>query len=139
MPGFAVFEYLHDGNQPWYRIRMVGTDTYGWLTEHPEFEFHGITSLVTNSLSYLTSAWDKRVYSDPRKLESASILDVAGEEIPIEVASSANIDGNLWLLVVVLSESQCSSAYPAAVVGSGWVPVASSSGKLNTWFYSRGC
>lgn len=138
-PALAVFGYAHGGGGYWYKIRLTHPERYGWINARTIFKFHPISSLLTHSLSYLTGTWDRVVYADPHSSTSGTTLAVTDQQIPVEVASSANIDGALWLLVVVLAESPCVSERTPAVIGSGWVPVANPKGQLNAWFFSRGC
>ena len=72
-------------------------------------------------------------------LATGTVLDVRGDEIPIAVAGSSMFAGELWILVVVLKESVCSSSDAPRALKSGWIPAHSAVGELNIWFYSRGC
>ena len=138
-PGLAVYSYVHDGATTWYKIYASELDQFAWIGARADLTFHGLSGLVTNSLSYMTNEWNKFVYSDPTSLETASELNAHGDEVPIEVASTAIVAGKLWVLVVVLKESPCASAEVPRVLGSGWVPAVSENSQLNIWFYSRGC
>ena len=137
--GLAVYAYEHDGTDSWYRVRIKVNARFGWVKGHKDLRFHGLSELVTNSLSYLTSEWDRRVFSDPVMSKSALKLAARGSEVPISVASTAMVEGKLWILVVVLQESPCSSSDAPPVLAAGWVPALSDRGQLNVWFYSRGC
>ena len=137
--GIGVYGYTHDGDNAWYRIYIPEKRQYAWIVGRDGFVFRGLSQLVTDSLSYMTRNWDRLVYSDPTVPGSATALETADDEVAIEIASSTRIGGRIWLLVVVLEESPCTSAEAPAVLGSGWVPALSEKGLLNVWFYSRGC
>ena len=135
----AVYGYHYDGKRSWYQVRLTTTGQSGWVIAEKQLPFHPLSELLLHSLAYLTGSWDKQIFGDPADPATAKRLDVSGDQIPIEVASTAMVDGQLWLLVVVLQQSQCSSSAAPAVLDSGWVPVHSAAGAVNGWFYSRGC
>ena len=135
----AVYEYHYDGELTWYRLRIASSGKPAWIAASKGMIFHPLSALVSESLSYLTSAWDKRLFSRASEPSTAAALKVTGDEIPIAVAETAILKGKLWILVVVLKESVCSSADAPAVLASGWIPAHARTGKMNIWFYSRGC
>ncbi|MBL4620864.1 MAG: hypothetical protein JKY89_00545 [Immundisolibacteraceae bacterium] len=138
-PAAAVFGYHHDGEQAWYQLGLESTGARGWVVASKQLNFHPLSELVSESLAYLTGSWDKRVFSDVADPATAKLLDVTGDEIPIEVAGTAMFEGQLWVLVVVMKQSQCWSSAAPQVLDVGWLPAHSASGQLNIWYYSRGC
>jgi hypothetical protein len=138
-PGFAFYGHVYDGEKAWYELEIRRNRQRGWVQQREDLHVHWLSTLIDESLPYLTSAWDKKLFSDPTDQNSVSELGVSGEEIPIMVAGTEMVDGDLWFLVVVLRESQCASASAPSVLRSGWVPAHTNSGLLNIWFYSRGC
>lgn len=135
----AVYGYRHDGEQAWYQLRISPTGEPAWIRGNKQITFHPLSELVSESLSYMTATWDKRVFGTVGDPTTDTVLPDRGEEIPVAVAGSAMFDGKLWILAVVLKESVCSSSDAPSVLKSGWVPAHSTSGELNIWFYSRGC
>ena len=138
-PAAGVYGYRYDGKQSWYQVRLEATGQSGWIVASKQLQFHPLSELLLHSLAYLTGSWDKRVFSDLVDPATAKLLDVSGDQIPIEVAVTAMFEDQLWVLVVVLQQSQCSSAAPPAVIDAGWLPVHSPEGEVNAWYYSRGC
>ena len=138
-PAAAVYGYHYDGKQSWYQVRLEVTGQSGWVVASKQLQFHPLSELLLHSLAYLTGSWDKQVFSDLADPATARVLDVSGDQIPMEVASTAMFEGQLWILVVVLQQSQCSSSAAPAVLASGWLPVHSAEGEVNAWYYSRGC
>ena len=139
LPAAAVYGYHYDGEQTWYQLRESPSGDLAWMSGDRQNRFHPLSKLVSESLAYLTATWDKRIFATVGDATTSTVVVSRGEEISIAVASSAMFEGKLWILVVVLKDSVCSSSDAPRVLGSGWIPAHSASGTLNIWFYSRGC
>jgi hypothetical protein len=137
--GASVFGYHYDGDHSWYQLRVLSSGQLGWMRGSGDERFHALSELLSESLTYMTGEWNKLVYATAADASTASELAVEGDEIPVAVAGSAMIERELWLLVVVLADSVCSSTDAPRVQRAGWVPAYSATDTLNIWFYSRGC
>ena len=107
--------------------------------EQSQDHTHDIPLLISESLPYLTGAWNGRVYRTAGNAGTVTQIKSREPEAPVAVAGSAMLDKKLWFMVVVLKESPCASAEAPTVLQAGWIPAHSKSGDLNIWFYSRGC
>ena len=137
--GLAAFGYLFEENTTWYKVYVTEQKRFGWIRKSPELTFHPLSGLLSHSLTYLTGRWNKALYADPSLPQSKRVLAITSEETPIAVASTAMIENKLWVLVVVLQQSPCSSTEAPSVLASGWVPALANNGLPNMWFYARGC
>ena len=138
-PAAAVYDYRHDGQTSWYQIRMMPSGKTGWVESGTGRVFHPLSSLISESLPYLTSTWDGRTWRIAGNHDSTSKVEQRKPKTPVVVADSAILENKLWFLVVVLEESPCASAEAPAVLKAGWIPAHAEAGFLNIWFYSRGC
>lgn len=136
--GAVVYGYQRAENQTWYRVRLMSGQA-GWLSERDAGRFHPLTQLLDSSLAYMTDAWDGRVYVKAGREASTQLVQDAGPETSIEIASSARIGDDIYFLVVVLSGSICTSDEPGEVIAAGWVPAYAENGEVNLWYWSRGC
>ncbi len=137
--GLAVYGYHHDGQAGWFKILLKHAEQFGWIKQQPGFRLHTLGELVTDSLAYLTTEWNGNLYADPTLPESVQTVATSENHMPVTVASTARVAEQVWVLVVILDASPCSSAKTPAVKASGWVPALSTTGRLNVWFHSRGC
>lgn len=138
-PAAAVYGYQHDGQTSWYQVRMLPSGQTGWMSATTDTVFHPLSALISESLPYLTGAWNGQVYGTAGDQSTVTRIKLHGPEAPVAVAGSAMLKNKLWLLVVVLQESPCASADAPGVLQAGWIPAHSEAGDLNIWFYSRGC
>jgi len=138
-PAAAVYGYRLSGQTSWYQVRMKPSGLPGWVSSIADTVFHPLSALISESLPYLTGAWNGRVYGTAGDQSTATKIKLRGPEAPVAVAGSAMLDNNLWFLIVVLKESPCASAEAPSVLQAGWIPAHSEAGNLNIWFYSRGC
>lgn len=139
IPAAAIYDYQHDGEYSWYRVKLTQSGRLAWIKGGTQTTFHPLSALVSESLPYMTAAWDGRIFTAAGYPETAITLSPRSPETPIAVAGSTMVEGELWVLIVVLKDSACSSSDPPRVLESGWVPAHATNGKLNIWFYSRGC
>lgn len=138
-PAAAVYGYRHDGQTSWYQLRLLPSGRMGWVNATRDSVFHPLSELISESLPYLTAAWNGLLYRRAGDPTTVTQLEPGGPEAPVAVARSAMHENRLWFLVVALKEGPCSSAEAPVVLQAGWIPAHAESGDLNIWFYSRGC
>ena len=130
-PGAIVI----DERSGWFKVRL-GTGS-GWL-QAIGAEFYSFERLYENRQAYLTDQWDGRIAGTPAGAGGAAPASTSREP-SVRVRRSSRVNGALWLLVDVLSESFCTAGREPKVVASGWVPAHAPSGEPTVWFFSRGC
>lgn len=124
----------------WYKVR--DTDgRFGWLPADAAGTFWDIATLIQKRLNYLTEDWNRMLWPD---LGAGIPFRVAhdGAQPPREQAvrllEVQTIGTSLWMRVEVLGNNECEDK-PQTVLGQGWTPVYSGSGRPAIWYYSRGC
>jgi hypothetical protein len=131
---------VYESKTGWYRVRCTsGGARPAWLAAGDGGTFRPLEELVKDGLAYLTPEWDRSLYQRPRRTAGSHRVRVAAEQPDITVADTTEVDGELWLLVIVYAEGRCTAAEPAAVLDAGWTPAHSTTGGTTAWFYSRGC
>lgn len=131
--GAAVVIGRHDG---WHRIRLAnGSD--GWVRPEHADRFLPLAELYAGAMTYLTHAWSGRLWRNGRGGWRAFGIH-NGSETPVEVVAVQARGDSLWLEVEIPKMSPCDGG-GSEIRDRGWVPVWNEEGKLNVWFYSRGC
>lgn len=131
--GAAVVTGRHDG---WYRIRLADGGA-GWVRPEHADRFIPLTELYASAMTYLTHDWSGRLWRDGRVGWRAYAVEKAAET-PVEVVGVHAEGESLWLEVAIPETSPCEGG-GSEVRARGWVPVWNEQGKLNVWFFSRGC
>jgi hypothetical protein len=124
---------------PWYLV-STHDSVRGWIELPDGGSVTLIPQLFENRLTYLTPAWDGRLFAAPDS--SAEVTRAGGRdgdsEASVEVRESRMVDGTLWLRVALHDRSPCEGTTPPRYVADGWVKAWT--GARNTvWYYSRGC
>lgn len=134
-PAVAVWRV----SQPWYLV-ATSDSVFGWYRAPSDAAMVPLAELLGNTLTYLTNDWDGRLHASPDASSASSAVSVAREdgEASVKLLDTATVAGNLWFKVAVHEESPCTGSFPPKVIAEGWVP-AWNGGKLNVWYYSRGC
>ena len=126
---------------PWFRVRLQ--DGAAWVRASKLDAYIPLQSLLTDSLTHLTEAWDGRLASSPGTALRASagreVRPVARQLTDARITGFRLIGDQLWVNVEVLSESRCTSAAEPKVIARGWLPAHAASGEPAVWFFSRGC
>jgi hypothetical protein len=130
---------VYDSKTGWYGLRCRRDNRLGWLAGSDAGTFHPLEELVQHGLAYLTAEWDRNLYQKPRRTAASHRVRVEAQQPDITVADTANVDGEVWLLVIVYGEGRCTAEEPGAVLDVGWTPAHAGSGDVAAWFYSRGC
>lgn len=136
-PGAAVLE-----RRPgWYRIVLAEGD--GWVAAGRAGDFHGLHELVVENLSFLTPAWDGRLWGKPDRSAAARALSAPwrrkmGGKIAVEVGAARRVEGELWFQVEIVWPPPCGADEPA-ILTAGWVPAYAASDAPAVWYWSRGC
>jgi hypothetical protein len=127
----------------WFRLHFDarGETGYGWINEENAGKYRTAHSLVSaKGLTYLTDAWDGRLFEAPRSdAATTSFSKPTGEFRQVRILDDYDrTEGrDRWYLVVLVSD-RC-SAEPLEILGFGWVPEFSTARENTVWFYSRGC
>lgn len=135
-PSAVVYEIV-DG---WVLIHITDSpkNKFGWVAPHAHGPFHPLVDLLISGMCYLEEDWDGLLYESVNALKGTKRIQVTGKRRDINVLRSQEHQGTLWLEVELLSPGHCEKEYPK-VLAKGWVPAYKKDGKLNVWFYSRGC
>lgn len=117
----------------WYEVALSSGS--GWVAAGDAGVFHPIEELLGQNLSFMTDAWDGRLYEKP---------DGTAREVPphlrqARIKGSSRRVGRLWLEVETRRFSSCEDQNPQPPGETGWVPAHRADGVPNAWFYSRGC
>jgi len=114
---------VFDTRPGWFQVALEEADwrraSRAWLEKDPDWTFHPTAS-----------AEDARELADRsfgRRFEAVRVLEFR------------RVDEDLWARVEVLSDSPCFTREEPDVVARGWIPVHSTSGAPNVWFFARGC
>ena len=124
----------------WHRLRyeVNGQQGYGWLRPEDAAIFKDLHSfLYSASMTYLTNAWDGRMFKQPNKDSASSSIGNAGRNQGARIIDIHYRGTEPWYLVALVSE-YCTGE-PLNVIGTGWVPAYSEAGGNTVWYYSRGC
>ena len=149
----------YDRKGEWFLIRYrtgENETALAWLDPSDAGEFQSLIDLYSRHMIYLTEAWDHRVYRTPSMKSESEIVKVTEgpsqiwrvpfggkdaiegleEEHDAEFVKFTNVDGELWLLVVILGPGRCSTEHnDEPVIGAGWIPMYGREGKPNAWYY----
>ena len=133
----VVYEMADD----WVLVRMmVDSSSYelGWI--HPNWRgpFHPVEDLFKSGLCYLTTDWDGFLYVDAGNSKVVSKTKPNGQTRDIDILEMRKLRDRLWVVVELLGPGRCEGIEPE-IVAKGWLPVHKRDGKLNVWFFSRGC
>jgi hypothetical protein len=134
-PAVVVYKIV-DG---WVLIHITvsSKNEFGWVSPHTQGPYHPLVELLNSSLCYLEEDWDGVLYESANALKVTKRIRVAGKRRHINVVQSEEYQGALWIEVELLSPGHCERE--SKVLDRGWVPAYKKDGKLNVWFYSRGC
>lgn len=114
-----------------------------WIQRQPNFgfgdinEFFGITR-DDLELTYLTNESDSKLSSAPGRAPSIAFPE--GYE-GFRIVDRFLLKGEVWLKLQLTSggPSCGGTGKELKILGYGWMPLHSSTGKLNFWYPSRGC
>ena len=137
LDGAVVYEQRDN----WLRLSLADGRT-GWLDSPVSASFHPLEELLVNRLSYLTPAWDGRLWPQPGAGHPfrPSIPDHIREEPPIRVVETTRVAGSLWLNVQVYGANLCSAAEgETRPIAGGWIPAWNADGEVTSWYWARGC
>ena len=129
----AVSAAVYATQGGWFRIRVHGR--LGWIPPGEAGRYRRIEELLRDGLTHLTSAWDRRVASEPG---ATPVLVPRHSNDSVHVSEMRRVSADLWLKVDFLSPGHCQSA-PPRVASTGWIPAYNKAGSLTVWFFSRGC
>lgn len=129
----------------WFLVKTASLQ--GWLRPQDAGIFRSYETLIKNGLAYLNGNWDGRLYATPALSKNFKIDSAAkrGEEggnpmdaarADVKLLQSKSVNGVLWFQVQQ-SEDRCEGKEKLGK--TGWVPAYTSDGKLQFWFFSRGC
>ncbi|HRP08044.1 MAG TPA: hypothetical protein PLL69_06100 [Gemmatimonadales bacterium] len=134
-PAVAVFRAA----VPWYLV-AASDSVFGWYHAPEDATMVGVAELLPERLAYLTAAWDGTIHREP--VAGSPIVGITVDrlhgEASIEVLETRMVEGGLWVRVAIHESSPCEGTVSPETIATGWVP-AWSRGKLNVWYYSRGC
>jgi hypothetical protein len=146
--GFETREYgyeeagavVYANPEGWYRIGLAD-GRHVWLPARDAGPFHSVDTMLTDGLTYLTSAWDGQLWSEPDTALTpvrSPFWRAGAKDYSADVRQTRRVGGRLWLQVALLSRSPCETGF-ADVAAEGWVPAYNAKRELIAWFYSRGC
>jgi hypothetical protein len=131
---------VYDNVDGWVLIRITDSlkTEFGWVSPHGHGPFHSLVDLFNSRLCYLEEYWDGMLYESSSTQRNVKRIPVDGKKRDINILRSKEHQGVLWLEVELLGPGRCEGENPE-VLTKGWIPAHNKDGKLNVWFYSRGC
>lgn len=117
----------------WYEVALSSKGS-AWVDAADAGKFHPLEELLESGLSYMTEAWDARLYETP----DGPARSVPAHLRQAKVKGSVRKLGRLWLRVELRMFSDCEGK-DEAPADAGWVPAHRADGVPNAWYYSRGC
>jgi hypothetical protein len=133
--GAAIFG-RRDG---WYLVGLARGGR-GWISPDDGGRFHSLPSLLSGHPAYLTGVWDGTVRRAPEASSKPNRVDLSSVAFDrdINVVGTLPVGGRLWLEVELLPEGRCKGT-DVKPIARGWLPAHDHRGRLNVWFYPRGC
>lgn len=126
-------------NGDWYGVKLKDGRP-GWIATPQGATFHSLAELIDDSFTYLAEAWDGKLYPEAdllaRPVDIPTARDTTGEPV-VDVREVRQIDGRLWVRLVLYDQSPCEGDEPKELL-EAWVP-AWTRAQPTVWFYSRGC
>lgn len=133
------------GHKPgWYQIKLSGAgERLVWIREADAQSFTSMPQRLRQSLAYLGSNWDGRIWASPDGaggFTHSALYDpgLARIEIAADFIEVRETDGGTWLKVRTYPTEDCGRR-EADKIDEGWVPAWSEGGKLVGGYYARGC
>ncbi|MSU44682.1 hypothetical protein EXS45_00660 [Candidatus Nomurabacteria bacterium] len=123
-----------------YQIKL-NDGTKGWIMYENKQVFHPIENLLSQGMAYLTTTWNGKLYATPEMKQATDFqqtLSYFNSESSINVLDiKKDSNGQTWMKIQIIT-SPCTNG-ESKTLEEGWIPMYSTSGDLNAWFYSRGC
>jgi hypothetical protein len=129
-PAAIILEAQND----WFRIKTASGSA--WIQKTKTGRYISLEHLLENKMAYIKSQSGIKVFREPRNLNSVGVVSNSDS---LNVIKTINVDNKYWHHIQVMDSSSCESDGPPKVLIEGWVPAHTATGKLTTWFYSRGC
>src|SRR5688500_5779369 len=91
---------------------------------------------VSGSMTYLTDAWDKRLYQRPNVRTPSQHFPHFTKNHDVTVAHARGMGKDLWFLVVIIEKSNCAfDDEGTTIIATGWVPGYTEGGEETIWRY----
>jgi hypothetical protein len=138
--GSAGVLEMKDG---WYLVQFKSAEQLGtgWLSPRDAGRFRWLRDILVGGMGFMTDTWDRILYDAPNRNAPRQLVRTVRDRQNAVVASTGGDPRDpqqYWLLVVLLDGSICDGG-SRSVIASGWIPAYSTTGRLNTWHFSRGC
>ena len=148
-----VSALVYDVREGWFEIALKSASrATAWVSPDDAGPFRTVASLVSAG-GYTTVGWDRRLRTVPEWSNEGTNVPgtkddtvdarLIGEFSPgpapsdFEVLETRTVAGDTWMRISIYTGNCLSNTH--SVVASGWLPVHAETGRLNVWFYSRGC
>ncbi len=125
----------------WYRVFYK--DQFYWVQLPSDMKLHSYVDLLKDRKAYLKE-WDWKVYSRPGE---EKVYEIKKNDVKIlykgnpaiEVVTSEEINGRLWLRIRVMDSNCYELDRPGLTLASGWLPAYTPDNRTTFWFNSRDC
>lgn len=137
----ALAAVTYERRDSWHLIRLRAPEgeLFGWLSPTHGGYFRPLRHLLLSGLTYLTDEWDGRLFPNPRAKVEFTRLEPSEGLREIDLKSSQDVDGALWLQIEILAAGRCEQAQEPRAIAQGWIPAHAPNGQPNAWFHPRGC
>lgn len=129
-PAAIVLETQND----WFKLKTSSGS--GWIKGTKKGEYFSLKHLFENKMAYIESTSGIKVFREPSVYDSIGLVSNSDS---VNIIKTVNVDNKYWHHIQIMDSSGCESNEPPEVLYEGWVPAHTATGKLTTWFYSRGC
>jgi len=129
-PAAIVLETQND----WFKLKT--STGSAWIQKTKQGQYFPLENLIKNKMAYIESTSGIKVFREPSIYDSIGLVSNSDS---VNIIKTVNIDNKYWIHIQIMENSICESNESPEVLYEGWIQAHTDTGKLTTWFYSRGC
>jgi hypothetical protein len=133
MPAAVVLAWQDE----WFNIRLA--EGSAWVRRSGNSRYIPLEALLVGSLTYISKPDGRGLSSVPGGANRSIGSDFLTMHRSVQVLDTRTVNGDLWLHLVIHSQSPCESSGEPEPVAEGWLPAHTAAGEPTVWFHSRGC
>jgi hypothetical protein len=118
----------------WFKLKTSSGSA--WIQGTKKGKYFPLEHLLKNKMAYIKSQSGIKVFREPSLYDSIGLVSNSDS---VKIIKTVSIDNKYWIHIQIMDSSGCESNEPPEVLYEGWTPAHTATGKLTTWFYSRGC
>jgi len=118
----------------WFKLKISSGSA--WIQGTKKGKYFPLEYLFKNKMAYIESSSGIKVFRESSIYDSIGLVSNGDF---VNVIKTVNVDSKYWHHIQILDSSGCESIEPPEVLYEGWISAHTATGKLTTWFYSRGC